>query len=383
MTRPPSVTIVGAAETAEIGTVALSSLGLATDAARRALADCALTPADVDGVAISGLNPYLPTFVAHSLGIEARWVDATMVGGCSNLVHLRHAAAAIITGQCDVVLVTHGESGRSHRGGPVFRPGPDSWQGQFELPYGTAGPMTLLTLGALRFLRDRGLDRSALARVVVTQREWAARNPRALRRDPIDIDGVLDAPLVAYPFTRPMCCVTTDAGGAVVVTSAERARDLPRPPVHVLGTGEASGAAMASQMPDLTSSDAFRRAGAAAFGAAGLTPSDIDHAMLYDATASIPLMALEDLGLVPRGESGAFVADGHTAIGGRLPVNTNGGGLNYTHSGMYGMYALQESIRQLRGEAAAQIGGVATSLTHAIGGMFQAAATAILSAEAS
>jgi acetyl-CoA acetyltransferase len=381
MSGARSVAIVGAAETAEIGTVALSALGLATDAARRALADSGLTPADVDGVAISGLNPYWPTIVAHSLGLETRWVDATMMGGCSNLMHLAHAAAAIRSSQCEVVLITHGESGRSQLGGPVFRPGPDSWQGQFELPYGTVGPMTLLTLGTLRFLHDRGLDRTALAQVVVAQREWAARNPRALRRDPITVDEVLDAPLVAYPFTRPMCCVTTDAGGAVVVTSAERARDLPRPPVFVLGTGEAAGAAMASQMPDLTSSDAFRRAGAAAFAGAGLGASEIDHAMLYDATASVPLMALEDLGFVPCGESGAFVAEGHTAIGGVLPVNTNGGGLNYTHSGMYGMYALQESIRQLRGEAACQVDGVTTSLTHAIGGMFQAAATTILSTE--
>jgi len=379
MTGTESVAIVGAAESTEIGTVALSALGLATDAARRALADCGLTPADVDGVAISGLNPYLPTIVAHSLGIETRWIDATMVGGCSNLVHLAHAAAAVRNGACDVVLIAHGESGRSGLGGANWRPGADSWQGQFELPYGTAGPMTLLTLGTLRFLRDRGLDRTTLAQVVVTQREWAARNARALRRDPITVDEVLDAPPVAYPFTRPMCCVTTDAGGAIVVTSAERARDLPRPPVYVLGTGEAVGAAMASQMPDLTSSDAFRRAGAGAFASAGVSPADLDHAMLYDATASIPLLALEDLGLVPRGESAAFVADGHTAIGGRLPVNTNGGGLNYTHSGMYGMYALLESIRQLRGEAAAQVDGVRTSLTHAIGGMFQAAATAILS----
>jgi acetyl-CoA acetyltransferase len=375
------VAVVGAAESAEIGTVALSALGLATDAARRALADCGLTPADVDGVASSGLSPYLPTFVAHSLGIEARWVDATMVGGCSNLVHLRHAAAAIATGQADVVLITHGESGRSGLGGPMVLPGPSAWQGQFELPSGTVGPMTLLTLGALRFLRDRGLDRDALANVVVAQRDWAARNPRALRRDPITVDEVLASPVVAYPFTRPMCCVTTDAGGAVVVTSAERARDLPRPPVDVLGAGEATGAAMASQMPDLTSSDAFRRAGAAAFADAGLSPSDVRHAMLYDATAHLPLMALEDLGFVPRGEAGAFVADGHTAIGGSLPVNTSGGGLNYTHSGMYGMYALLESVRQLRGEAAAQLEGITTSVTHAIGGMFQAAATVVLSTE--
>jgi acetyl-CoA acetyltransferase len=376
------VAIVVAAETAEIGTVNASSLALATEAARRALDDCGLGPADVDGVAISGLHPYLPTFVAHSLGIEARWVDATMVGGCSNLVHLRHAVAAIECGQCRVVLVTHGESGRSGIGGPTFRPGPDGWQGQFELPFGTVGPMTLLTLGALRFLHDRGLDQTTLAQVVVAQREWAARNPRALRRDPVTVDEVLAAPLVAYPFTRPMCCVVTDAGGAIVVTSAERARDLPRAPVHVLGTGEANGAAMASQMPDLTTSDAFRRAGADAFASAGLEPADIDHAMLYDAAANIPLMALEDLAFVPRGDAGAFVAEGHTAIGGSLPVNTNGGGLNYTHSGMYGMYALQESIRQLRREAAAPVAGVQVSLTHAIGGMFQAAATVILGTEA-
>jgi len=382
MTSTSPVAIVGAAESAEIGTVARSSLGLAADAARRALADCGLTPADVDGMAMSGLNPYLPTLLAHSLGIEAGWVDATMVGGCSNVVHLRHAVAAIRAGQCQVVLIAHGESGRSHIGGAGFRPTPDSWPGQFELPFGTAGPMTLLTLGALRFLRDRGLDRTALAEVVVAQRAWAARNPRAVRRDPITVAEVLDAPVVAYPFTRPMCCVTTDAGGALVVTSGERGRDLKRPPLYVLGCGEATGAAMASQMPDLTSSDAFRRAGSAAFADAGLTPSDIDHAMLYDATALLPLMALEDLQFVPRGESGSFVADGHTAVAGRLPVNTNGGGLNYTHSGMYGMYALQESVRQLRGEAAAQVTGLTTSLTHAIGGMFQAAGTAILSTEA-
>lgn len=354
-------------------------MGLAADAARRALDDCGLTAADVDGVAISGLNPYLPTSLAHLLGIEARWVDATMVGGCSNLVHLRHAVAAIQAGQCETVLIAHGESGRSHIGGANYRPAPDSWQGQFELPYGTAGPMTLLTLGTLRFLRDRGLDRQVLAEVTVAQRGWATLNQRALRREPITVTEVLEAPVVAYPFTRPMCCVVTDAGGALVVTSADRARDLPRPPLFVLGAGEATGAALASQMPDLTSSDAFRRSGHAAFSQAGLAPSDIDHAMLYDAAAILPLMALEDLGFVSKGDSGVFVTEGHTSVGGRLPVNTNGGGLNYTHSGMYGMYALQESVRQLRGDASAQVAGAHTSLTHAIGGMFQSAATVILS----
>ena len=322
MTSPAAAAIVGAAETAEIGTVLQSSLGLATDAARRALTDCGLKPADVDGVAISGLNPYLPTSLAHSLGIEARWVDATMVGGCSNLVHLHHAVAAILR------RPVRSSADRARREWPLSHR-------RLHLPAHRrllAGTVRAALrdgrahdtphAGHPSIPRDRGLDRRALAEVVVAQRNWATSNPRALRRDAITVADVLDAPLIAYPFTRPMCCVTTDAGGAIVVTSAERARDLPRPPVYLLGAGEATGAAMASQMRDLTSSDAFRHAGAAAFAEAGLTPSDIDHAMLYDATAILPLMALEDLGFVSRGDSGAFVAEGNTAVGGRLPVNT-------------------------------------------------------------
>jgi acetyl-CoA acetyltransferase len=164
-----------------------------------------------------------------------------------------------------------------------------------------------------------------------------------------------------------------------VLTSVERAGDFPTRPVYVLGSGEASGSAMVSQMPDLTSSEAYRRSGAAAFAEAGLRPSDIDHLMLYDAAAHLPLWALEDLGFVRRGEAGPFVAARNTAPGGSLPVNTSGGGLSYTHSGMYGVYALLESVRQLRGEAAAQVGGVSASLVHGLGGMFQAAATLILS----
>ncbi|MCB0994695.1 MAG: hypothetical protein KDB21_06375 [Acidimicrobiales bacterium] len=376
-----NIVIAGAAESSETGTVTnLSAMGLAVDAARRALADCGLTAADVDGVAMASLTPYAVVELAAAMGIEPRWVDATMVGGCSNLVHVRHAAAAIAAGQCEVVLVAHGESGRSHIGGPRFARSADSLAGQFELPYGTAGPMSLLSLGTMRFLADRGLGREALGQVVATQRRWAAHNPRAVRRDPITVEEVLASKPVVEPFTRPMCCVVTDAGGALVVTSAERAATLHGTPVGLLGAGESTGTALASQMPDLTSSDAFRRSGAAAFADAGIGPDDVDHAMLYDALAILPLMALEDLGFVERGGSGRFWNDGHTGPGGRLPVNTSGGGLNYTHSGMYGMYAVLESVRQLRGEAAAQVDGVRTSVVHAIGGMFQAAATLVLGA---
>jgi acetyl-CoA acetyltransferase len=303
-----------------------------------------------------------------------------MLGGCSFLIHVRHAAAAIAAGQCRVALITHGESGRSRLGMGAFAgPGPDSLQGQFELPFGTAGPTTLLTLGALRLMRETGLTREQLASVVAAQSRWAALVPRAARRTPMSVDEVLAAEVVAWPFTKPMLCLVSDGGGALVLTSAERARDLRRPPVYLLGSGEATETPLASQMQDLTRSRAFRRASEQAFAEAGITRRDVDHLMLYDAAAHLPLMMLEDLGFLGRGESGPFVAAGHTAPGGRLPMNTNGGGLCYAHSGMYGMFLLQESVRQLRGEAAAQVPGVRVSLAHGIGGMFQAAATAILS----
>ena len=371
--------IVGAAESERIGAVPeLSALGLAVDAARRALEDAGLRPADVDGVAMAGLAPYQPTALARALGIEARWLDATMMGGCSSLMHVRHAAAAIAAGQCECVLIAHGESGRSRIGAPLYIPAPDSPQGQFELPFGTAGPMTVLSLGAVRFMHETGTTREQLASVAVAQRAWAEQNPRALRREALDVEGVLEARLVAWPFTRPMCCVTTDGGGALLLSSVERARDLRRPPVLLLGSGEATGVPLLFRMPDLTSSEAFRASGRAAFAEAGVGPGDVDHAMLYDALAHLPLYALEDLGFLPRGEAGGFVAAGHTGPGGRLPVNTSGGGLSYTHTGMYGMFAIQESVRQLRGEAAAQVPGVEISLAHGIGGMFQAASTLVL-----
>jgi acetyl-CoA acetyltransferase len=381
--RAGSIAIAGAAETQKLGVIPdQSMLALHADAALRALADCGLAPRDVDGIACAGLQPYLPTQIAYTLGIEPRWADGTMLGGCSSLILVRHAAAAIAAGYCNTVLVTHGESGRSRLGMGAFAgPGPDSLQGQFELPFGTAGPPTLLTLNALRFLAETGNTREQVAAVVSAQSRWAARNPRAGRPKPVSVAEVLGAEPIAWPFTRLMLCLVSDGGGALVLTAAERARDLRRAPVYLLGGGEATEVPMASQLADPTSSRAFRRSAEQAFAEAGLARSDVDHLMLYDAVAHLPLMMLEDLGFAERGASGAFIAAGHTAPGGSLPVNTNGGGLCYAHTGMYGMFLLQESVRQLRGEAAAQVEGVRTSLAHGIGGMFQAAATLILSNE--
>jgi acetyl-CoA acetyltransferase len=379
MSAPDDVVVLGAAETDAVGTLPQhSTLGLHLEAARNALADCGLTPADVDGVATVATPG--PVAVAHALGIEAAWLDGTGVGGTSFLLHVRHAMAAIRAGLCTTVLITHGESGRSRIDPPAMARGPQSLAGQFEAPYGVFGPPTSFTIPALRFLEETGTTHEQLAEVAVAQRRWSHRNPRAAMRDLITVDDVFASRLIAWPFHLLMCCLVTDGGGALVVTSRERAeaRGSDKPLVRVLGAGEAADAPMISQMPDFTSSGAFRRSSSAAFAEAGITPADVDHLMIYDAFAHVPLYGLEDMGFVGRGEAGAFVAEGHTSPGGRLPLNTNGGGLSYTHTGMYGMFAIQESVRQLRGEAAAQVDGVERSVVLGNGGMFMSSATLVL-----
>jgi len=377
--KQKSVAVVGAAETTDLGVIPnLSQIQLHADAAFNTLADAGLKPADIDGLATAGETP---TNVAHYLGITPTWVDGTSIGGCSFMLHVRHAAAAINEGLCKTVLITHGESGRSRVGAGMRRGagGASSLQGQFETPYGIVGPPTTFTIPVLRYLKTYGLTEEALAIVAVIQREWAGKNPRATFRDPITVADVLNSRMIAYPFRILMCCLVTDGGGALILTSAERARDFPRKPIYILGTGESVETPMISQMEDLTTSRAFRVSGKKAFDEAGITHADVDHLMVYDAFAHLPLYGLEDLGFCKPGEAAAFIAERNTAPGGKLPLNTNGGGLSYMHSGMYGMYAMQESVRQLRGIAPAQVPGAKISVAQGVGGMFAAAGTIIFS----
>ncbi len=374
-----SVAIVGAAETTELGRVpGLSKIQLHADAALNALEDCGLKPSDIDGVATAG---EAPAGIAHYLGITPTWVDGTAVGGCSFMLHVRHAAAAINAGLCEVALVTHGESGRSRVGMDRFGGSPASLAGQYEAPYGLSGPPSMFTLGVLRYMKETGMTHEQLASVSVVQREWAALNPRSTFKDPITVDDVLNSRMIAYPFRLLQCCLVTDGGGALILVSKERARDFPTKPVYLLGTGESVETPMISQMEDMTTSRAFRVAGSTAFAEAGITHDDVDHVMIYDAFAHLPIYGLEDLGFVGRGEAGAFIEARNTAPGGPLPVNTNGGGLSYMHSGMYGMYALQESVRQMRGTAPAQVPDAKISVCHGVGGMFMASGTIIMTNE--
>ncbi len=372
------IAIVGAAETTELGRLPhLSALGLHADAAINAIRECGIDKAEIDGVASAGQSPVA---VAKHLGLTPTYVDGTSVGGCSFMLHVRHAAAAIAAGMCEVVLVTHGESGRSRVGNGAWSVDPQSLNGQFELPYGPTGPPTMFPLGVLRYMKETGLTAEQLATVAVVQRQWAAQNPRAMMRDLITVDDVFASRMIAYPMHLLECCLVTDGGGALVVTSAERARsmDLPNEPVYVLGTGESCETPMVSQMEDFTTSKAFRVASAKAFAESGISHADVDHLMIYDAFAHLPIYGLEDLGFVGRGEAASFIEEGNTGPGGSLPLNTNGGGLSYTHTGMYGMFAIQESVRQLRGTAPAQVPGVEVSVAHGVGGMFAASGTLVL-----
>src|SRR5262249_13192533 len=250
------VIIAGAAETDQVGKLPEhSTLQLHVEAALNAVADAGLTLKDIDGIAT--VTSPGPVQVAHSLGIVPRWMDGTGVGGTSFLLHVRHAAAAMMAGHASTVLITHGESGRSRVGAARFAASPSSIQGQFEAPYGVFGATTAFTIPALRYMKDYGLTHEQLAYVAVAQRRWAAKNPRAMYRDPITVDDVLASRLVAYPFHLLECCLVTDGGGALIVTSADRAGDFPKPPVHVLGTGESSETPVISQMADFTESQAF------------------------------------------------------------------------------------------------------------------------------
>jgi acetyl-CoA acetyltransferase len=377
--RSNQVAVVGAAETTELGVIPnASQLQLHADAALNAIADAGLKLSDIDGFDTAVETPQQ---VCHYLGIKPTWVDGTSVGGCSFMLHVRHAAAAIEAGLCKTVLITHAESGKSMIGKLPRSTPADSLNGQFEAPYGVYGPPSMFPIPVLRFMKTYGITHEQLASVAVVQREWAAKNPRAMMKDPITVADVLSSRMIAYPFRLLQCCLVTDGGGALILTSADRARDFPRKPVYIMGTGESVETPMVSQMETFNSSRAFKTAGPLAFREAGIAHRDVDHLMIYDAFAHLPLFGLGDLGFMPYEETGQFIADGNTRPGGKLPLNTNGGGLSYMHSGMYGMYALQESVRQMRGIAPAQVPNAKISVCHGVGGMFAASGTIVFTNE--
>ena len=207
---------------------------------------------------------------------------------------------------------------------------------QFDVLYSGGQAAATFTLPVLRYQREYGLSDEELAVGAVSQRQWATEVPRATLREPTSVEEVLDSPMIAWPIRRAMCCLVSDAGGAIIVTSADRAKDYPKPPVYILGSGGALEAGVMSPggVREPLRPEFIRTSGEAAFASSGTTHSDIDHLMIYDAFIHTPIFGLEGLGFVNYGEGGHFIAEGHTAPGGKLPMNTSGGGLSYAHTGV-------------------------------------------------
>lgn len=372
-----SVCIVGVDESNEIGTVPdKSQLSLHLEAIHNAVTDAGLNVSDIDGIFTAGQHS--PALLGEALGITPRYIDGTSVGGCSFIIMVGHALVALHHGLCNVAVISHGESGRSRVG--VTRSRDTSLSGQFEDPYGFGGAPTLFGMITTRHMHVHGTTLEQWAQVAVSTRAWACLNPKARFREPITIEDVLNSRPMFYPFNLLNICLVTDAGGAVVLTRADRAKDCAKKPIYVRGAGEGSAHVMVTQMKDLTFSEATRLSGEKAFNMAGVMHSDFDHIMLYDAFTSGPPIMLESLGFCKPGEGVYMFEEGKSTPGGSLPINTNGGGLSYTHSGMYGIFPIIEATRQLRGECGdRQVPNANVSLVNGMGGMLSAAGTLVLS----
>jgi acetyl-CoA C-acetyltransferase len=377
------VAIVGAAES-DLGKVpGMTSLDLQAQAAARALRDAGLALKDVDGVFAHVDDKFAGLQLAEYLGIRPRYVDSTSVGGMSNVMHVRHAMAAIQAGMCEVALVAYGstqlsDGSRKVGGTPEDMRMP---RGQFITPYGQLSPIGYYAMVAQLHMQRYGTTHRDLAEVAVAARKWAQLNPHAYRREDTSIDEVMASRLIADPLRQRDCCLVTDAGGAFILTTAERARSLRRPPVHVLGIAESfSHHYTPFNTSDWLDTNVAATADAA-LAMAGVTRQDIDVVQIYDHFTIGVIQSLEELGFCERGEGGAFVAGGRLAPGGDFPINTSGGGLSYNHPGQFGMLLLLEAVHQLRKECGErQLPKAELALVHAPGLVFSCNTTLILGA---
>lgn len=375
-----SVAVVGVAES-DLGLVApnTSPVDLMAQGTMRALEDAGLKLSDVDGVFSSASQArFAPMALCEYLRIKPKYFDGTSIGGSSFMTHLAHAQGAIEHGLCEVALIAYGSTQRS-----VSRAAASPREyNYYESPYRPIMPISAYAMAAARHMHQYGTTREQLAEVAVAARQWALKNPQAWEKEPLTIEEVLKARMVSYPFTVRDCCLVVDGGGAILLTSAARAKTLKKKPVYVLGVGESLSHNNISSMPDLTITGAAE-SGTQAYGMAGIKPSDVDMLSLYDAFTITPILFLEDLGFCPKGEGGRFVAGGTIAPGGKLPVNTSGGGLSYCHPGMYGLLVMIEAVRQVRGECGErQVADCDISLAHGNGGVLSSQCTVIFGSEA-
>lgn len=383
-------TLRGAAAVVGVGQAGMgdatgyTEMEILAQAAARAVADAGLRMSDIDGLCTCSASATMWAMpVAEYLGIRPSFIDSTMLGGSSFVAHLLPAIQALQAGECNAVLVCYGSTQRS---GTVNRAAVGKMRQvldpqPYETPYEPMQPISAYALAAARHMAQYGTTREQLAEVAVAARAWARLNPEAWSRGPLSIQDVLDARMVCDPLTVRDCCLLTDGAGAFVLVRSDRARDLPHKPAYVLGSATAVWHRQISSMEDLTVT-AAAESGPRAMRMAGISPADVDLLCLYDAFTINTLLFLEDLGFCPKGEGGRFVQGGAIAPGGRLAVNTNGGGLSFGHPGMYGVFLVIEAVRQLRGEAGERQQHAEVALVHGNGATLSSQSTAILGSEA-
>ena len=385
MARTPrdTVAIVGVAES-DFGTVPDKTVHeLHAQAAIRAVEDAGIDRDEIDGLfSCGGADALHVLQLSEYLGIHPRFLDSTQVGGSSWETFIEHAVLALEAGRCSTALLVYGSTAKSdvarrlRSADAAFSPrGPN----QYEAPFGPT-LISKYALVARRHMYQYGTTPEQLAAIAVATRKNATRNPLAVMQEPITVEDVLGSRLIADPLHLLDCCLRTDGGGAVLLTTAERARSLRKPPVWVIGMGSAESHLSLSQMEDMTVSPAVR-SGAAAFAEAGITPADVDVLQLYDAFTIMVLLTLEALGFCKPGEGGPFVEDGKLAYDGALPTNTDGGGLSSNHPGMRGLFLLIEATRQLRGESTAQLPDPRIAVCNATGGFMSHCGTIVLARE--
>ncbi len=371
------VFIVGAAE-CDLGVTTKSILELQSQAVTRALADAGLTTRDVDGIATNGISRFSATQLADYLGIVPSFTDSSFAGGSSFEIYVARAVEALRSGQCSTVVISFASNQRSAKsrslGGVVEHHTPEA---QFETPYGPLFPLSYYAMAAQRYLHEVPTGRAALSEVAISAREWALLNPVAFRYGtksltPADIEG---ADLISSPLTTADCCLVTDGGGAIVLTT--KLVDKNRG-VKIIGYGEATTNTSMTSVDDLMVTGAVE-SGKRAFAMAGITPQDIDVVEVYDSFTITVLLTLEALGFASRGGAAELLLSGKTRPGGSFPLNTSGGGLSYCHPGQYGILLLVEAVRQLRGECGdRQVPNARRALAHGTGGIISTHATVIL-----
>jgi acetyl-CoA acetyltransferase len=367
----------------------LSAVMLEAQAFRRALDDAGLEPRDIDGLASAGYGGMHEVMLAEYLGVQPRWLESTSVGGSSFEFHTMHAYRAIEAGDVDTVAIVYGSNQLSASGRTLGTGGGRGRGGMaMPLPMTYEFPTGLTLVGAYamaaqRHMHEFGTKPEQLASIAVQVREHAGRNPHAMYRDPITVDDVLSSKLVADPLHKLDCCVISDGGCCIILTTEDRARDLPHRPVYVRGAAGGTTHHSVQGMRDMTRT-AAAVSGPKAFAEAGITPADVDTFQMYDSFTYTVLVVLEDLGFASKGEGGAFVTDGggNLRLSGALPTNTDGGGLSCTHPGMRGLFLLCEATRQLRGAAGdSQVPGAEIAVAHGSGGWLSTQGTVVLGTE--